>query len=91
MGKVFVKVKHCDAELHDLYEVEEEEPDVVEIEEIVDDYLLTRDRSRRFIKPPQRLSYADLISFALISASEVLEEEPRDYKEAMRIRNKTKL
>ena len=43
---------------------------------------------RRVIKPPQRLGYANLITYALISASKVLDEEPRDYKEVMRSRNK---
>src|SRR3954470_16357279 len=47
-----VEVEH-DAELHI--------PD-----ETDDDYLLSRDRSRRVIKPPQRLGYADLIAYALI-------------------------
>lgn len=50
---------------------------------------MSRDRSRRIIKPPQRLGYADLIAYALISASEVLDDEPIDYKEAIKSRNKT--
>lgn len=59
------------------------------ISKIFNDYLLARDRSRRVIKLPQRLSYAYLIAFTLISASEVLNEEPRDYKEFVRSLNKT--
>ncbi|KAI5446306.1 hypothetical protein KIW84_014231 [Lathyrus oleraceus] len=47
------------------------------------------DKPRRVIKPPQRLGYANLIAYALISASEVLDEKPRYYKEVMRSRNKT--
>lgn len=51
---------------------------------------MVRDGSSRVIKPPQRLDYVYLITFALIYASEVLDEEPRYYKEAMRSQNKTK-
>lgn len=50
---------------------------------------MVRDRFERVIRPTQRLGYVDLIAYVLISASEVLEEEPRDYKEVMRSRNKT--
>lgn len=74
--KILVKVEHKDAELHNLDEVEKEAHD-------------TRDRSRRVIKPPQILGYAGLISFALISSSEVLDEKPIDYKEAVCSRNKS--
>src|SRR4051812_33274240 len=63
-----VEVEHVDAELHIPDEVEEEAKGAEEIEETVNDYLLSRDRSRRAIKPPQRLGYADLIAYALISA-----------------------
>ena len=70
-------------------EVQEAVEDAEEVEETIDDYLLARDRSRRVIKPPQRLGYADLIAYALISTSEVPDEEPRDYKKVMRSRNKT--
>jgi hypothetical protein len=49
---------------------------------------LARDRPRRVIKSPQRLGYVDLIAYALISASEVIDEEPRDYMEVMRTENK---
>ena len=51
--------------------------------------MLARDRSKRVIKPPQRLGYAYLIEFTLISRSEVLDEEPKYYKEFVRSRNKT--
>lgn len=78
-GEIFIEVEHSHAELHDPYKVEEEEKDSSEIEETIDDYLLARDMSRRVIKTPQRLDYADLIAFALIFATEVLEEEHRDY------------
>ncbi|CAL5191740.1 unnamed protein product [Lathyrus oleraceus] len=87
-----VEVKHVDVELRILDQVEEEAQDAEdteEDEETVDDYMLARDRPRRVVKPPQRLGYADLIAYALISASEVLDEEPINYKEVMRSRNKT--
>lgn len=77
-------MEHSDAEMHNLYEVEEEAHVIDEDEKTDNDYLLERDRSRRVIKSHQRLNYADLISFSLISASEVLDEEPRDYKETVR-------
>lgn len=80
---ILVEVEHSDAELHNLDEVEEETQVIDEDEETNNDYLLEIDRSRRVIKPPQRLGYADLIAFALISASEVLDEEPRNYKEVV--------
>ena len=82
-----VEVEQVNTEVHIPDEVEEEAEDADEYEETVDNYLLSRDRSRRVIKPPQRLGYADLIAYALISASEVLDDEPRDYKEAMKSRN----
>lgn len=47
--------------------------------------MMVRDMSIRVIKPPQTHGYADLIAFALISTNEVLDEEPRDYKEVVRI------
>ncbi|XP_050888643.1 uncharacterized protein LOC127093784 [Lathyrus oleraceus] len=86
-----IEVEHVDAELRIPYQVKEEAQDAEDTEETIDDYLLTRDRLRRVIRPPQRLGYADLIAYALISASDVLDEEPRDYKEVMRSRNKTEL
>ena len=75
--------------MHNLDEVEEASQVVDEDEKTDNDYLMTRDGSRRVIKPPQRLGYAYLITFALITTSEVLDEEPRDYKEVVRSRNKT--
>src|SRR3954465_5682219 len=83
-----VEVEHVDAELHIPDEVEEEAEDA-EVEETDDDYLLSRDRSRRVIKAPRSGGYADLTAYALVAASEVLAYEPRDYKEVMRSRNKT--
>ena len=56
---------------------------------LMNDYLLSRDMSRRVIKPPQRFGYVDLIAYALNSTSEFLDKEPRDHKEFMRSQNKT--
>ena len=82
-------MEHIVVELHIPNEVREEVEDDEEVEEIVENYILARYGTRRVIKPPQRLGYADLIAYALISASEVLDEEPRDHKEVMRSQNKT--
>lgn len=76
--------------MHNTDDIEEETQVANEDVEIDNDYLLARYRLRRIIKPPQRLGYADLIAYALISTSKVLDEEPRDYKDVMRIRDKTK-
>jgi len=43
-------------------------------------YMLAQDRTRREIKQPERYGYADLIAFALVAASEVLEEDPKTLK-----------
>lgn len=75
--------------MHNLDDVEEEAEVVVEYEETDNDYLLEKDKLRRVIKSPQRLGYPNLVAFALISTSEVLNEEPRDYKEAAKSRNTT--
>ena len=82
-------MEHVNAELRIPNKVEEEVEDAEEVVETVNDYLLERDRTRRVIKPPHRLGYADLIAYAIISVSEVLEEEPRDHKDVMRSINKT--
>lgn len=66
------EVEHVDVELRILYQVEEETQDAEDAEEdkeTVNDYMLARDKPRRVIKPPQRLGYADLIAYALISTS----------------------
>ena len=44
--------------------------------------MLARDRIRREIKQPKRYGYVDLIAFALVAASEVLEEDPKNVKVA---------
>ena len=52
--------------------------------------MLARDRTTRTIYPHQRLGYADLIAFALVSAIEVHDEEPRNFKYAMRNKEREK-
>jgi len=48
--------------------LEETQPD---IEDETNDYLLARDKTRRQIKPPEKVGYADLMAFSLVVASEV--------------------
>ena len=48
------------------------------------DYVLARDRERRVSKPNARYAQADLIAFALVSASLISGEEPSDLNEAKR-------
>ena len=49
----------------------------------MNDYQLTRDREKRVIKLPKRYGIADMISYALAVAEEVIGEEPVSYKQAM--------
>ncbi|KAH9751577.1 hypothetical protein KPL71_014347 [Citrus sinensis] len=56
----------------------------------MDNYQLARDRERRVIKMPKRFGIADLISYALNVAEEVIGEEPSSYKQAMNSRDKSK-
>jgi len=54
------------------------------------DYVLAQDRIRREIKQPKRYGYADLIAFALVAASEVLEEDPKVVKAVLARKEKEK-
>ncbi|KAH9804147.1 hypothetical protein KPL71_002018 [Citrus sinensis] len=56
----------------------------------MNNYQLARDRERRVIKMPKKYGIADLISYALNVAEEVIGEEPSSYKQAMNSRDKTK-
>ena len=47
------------------------------------DYLLSRDRAKRNIKPPHRFGFADLIAYALLTTMEYEESEPLSYQEAI--------
>lgn len=51
-----------DVELHDPNEVEKDAQVDDKGEKTENDYLLARGKSRRVIKPPQKLGYADLIT-----------------------------
>ena len=53
-------------------------------------YVLARDRTIREIKQPKRYGYADLIAFALVAASEVLEEDPKTVKVVLASKEKEK-
>lgn len=50
---------------------------------IVDTYILTKDRQKREIRPPNSYGQADMISFALTGAEHTEYQEPASYKEAM--------
>ena len=50
---------------------------------------LARDRERRVIRMPKRFGIADLISYALTVAEDVIGEEPSSYKQAMNSRDKS--
>lgn len=52
---------------------------------------MARDSEKRVIKPPQRLDYADLITFILFSSIKVLNEELKEYEESIRSWNNIKL
>ena len=52
--------------------------------------MLARDRTGREIKQPKRYEYADLIAFALVAASEVLEEDPKTVKAVLASKEKEK-
>ena len=60
--------------------VDEEETD--KSDESLRDYVLSRDRVRRQIKPPQRLGHTDLIAFALSAADTLETEEPSTVSDA---------
>ncbi|KAH9762947.1 hypothetical protein KPL70_001004 [Citrus sinensis] len=49
----------------------------------MNEYQLTRDMEKRIIKPPKRYGIADMISYALAVAEEVIGEEPVSYNQAM--------
>ncbi|MCI61346.1 copia LTR rider, partial [Trifolium medium] len=51
-------------------------------ETTVPDYQLPRDREMKVIRPPNRLSYADLIYYALNAAEEVQDSKPKNFREA---------
>lgn len=46
-------------------------------------YNVARDRQKRQSRPPKRYDYSNLVSYAITSASEVIEDEPLTYEEAV--------
>ena len=50
-------------------------------QEDLSEYLLARDRVRRQIKPPSKYEDADLVVYALASAEDIEQEEPRSFTE----------
>lgn len=49
----------------------------------LNDYLLSRDRPRRSIKPPERYEGGNLIAYALHSAKDLETNKPKTYAEAV--------
>lgn len=76
-----------DADVKDINDPEEER--IEEATEqpagqsFIQDYQLTRDREKRKVKAPERLGYVDLIAYALTTAHELENEEPKRYTEAI--------
>ncbi|KAE8715970.1 hypothetical protein F3Y22_tig00110156pilonHSYRG00076 [Hibiscus syriacus] len=73
--------------VHDQDGENQQEP---ELETRLDNYNLVRDRQRRTIRPPDRYGHADLISYALNIAEEIEEAEPKNFKEALKSKDKHK-
>jgi len=66
----------------------EEKSEEEEQEEV--GYVLARDRTRMEIEQPKRYEYDDIIAFALVAASEVLEEDPKTIKAFLASKEKEK-
>lgn len=45
-------------------------------------YVLAKNRERRTIRLPSKFEDADFLAYALASAENLVEEEPKSYKEA---------
>lgn len=86
LGKVKFEVELIEDALQDQDGVvtpEEEKHHEEEIDgedQTHDDYLLAMDRTKRTIIAPEMFGYVDLIAFALVSTSEVLQDEPKYVK-----------
>lgn len=73
---------------HDLTEGEElTDEEMHTQEEEHSEYLLTRDRQRRQIRPPDRFGFADIVHYALVVA-ENEGDEPLTYEDAMKSENR---
>ena len=60
-----------------------QEPEFTEDEESMDEYSIARDRLRRVTRLPVRFRLNDIISFAPTVVEDIIDFEPRNYKEAM--------
>ena len=60
-----------------------QEPEFTEDEESVDEYSIARDRLRRVTRLLVRFRLNDIISFAPTVVEDIIDSEPRNYKEAM--------
>ena len=56
----------------------------------LNDYQLTKDRDRRVINLPKRYGIADMISYAISVAEELIGEELINYKQAMSSKDREK-
>ena len=61
-----------------------QEPNFTEEEESVDEYIIARYKPRRVTRLLVRFSLNGIVSFALTIAKDIMDSEPRNYKEAMR-------
>ena len=59
------------------------ELEFTEKEQSVDEYSIARDRPRRVTRLPARFRLNDMVSFALTVAEDIVDSEPRNYKEVM--------
>ena len=48
-------------------------------------YQLARDRSRREVRPPVRYGYSDSVAFAFTSFHELVDSEPKTYREVCQV------
>ena len=60
-----------------------QEPEFTKEEKFVDEYSITKDGPRKVTRLLERFRLNDMVSFALIIAKDIVDSEPRNYKEAM--------
>ena len=76
-------------EVHDREEFDDNvEEETFEIQKELEGYQLARDRVRRDRRAPQKYGYADLISFAMSVAEDMNENEPRNFQEAVKCKER---
>ena len=77
-------IHNDNSQIDDLREEESEEN--TRTDEPENDYMLSRDRNRRVIKPPLRYAYSAytyLLAYAFMTAVEFSKEEPNSYQETI--------